>query len=642
MDDSDTTSAAAAGLRVHWPTLQASDRNMQMVDDWKNGLSLGTTDAQFVGSRSAARYQVVEPSAFSSSDNNINNKKDSLHSMSRLGLVLEWSGDSGGNTTDSTSSTSSSSSNKRRMVAPIVRGMPYVTMQYHGGVLPTIYSYNGPSPDGPAVVIDDGNSSSGGQQQELQCGTRGDPNATTTTGSTASSSGNTSSASIVGNTALVQKEVQLHFINSDFTWMVFFSQPVRIRCDVSSGDEKLRDFSLSVVSIGNDEDGGVDQQDENLDMTADEKKEHEPLTVRVALLDQCTTGNGNIQQHCKQEQVHGNNDTAAAQDKTLYAQMLRDGAHVVPVNPDIQFQYPSSTKSDGNDDSTHSTTTTQMTIDWGAQAISSSGKEHGEDLLMYAMPHHQDLLSSTGINMTDVCFHTFHGRTCLVRASTWKLALETTKANTVSFTAPRPPAVDFIPTLAKTLQEDIHYKLSDNLKRAAADTYFSGKILARLARVIVMTAEMQALAQAADDSNLQKDLTTLYHDADEATLSSAAQAAAKAHWPSDKHLQMAIAELKTGVQAWMQTNAEAPFIYDTSWGGLVNCGCNYVGWDVGDGAHGHCNNTFPDCPALASVNEDFGNGTYPRFDFVVLFFIFKISSLALAYLNVVTESRLLQ
>jgi Glycosyl hydrolase family 81 N-terminal domain len=607
VDDADTTSFAQqmqAGLRVHWPTVQANDRNMQMVDDWKNGLCLGTTDAQFNvnGSASplASRYHVVDPGAFYSDDDDDgkNNNRNAGHSMSRLGLVLEWSGDgsSSSNISNTDGATSSSNNGKRRMVSPIVRGMPYVTMEYHGGVLPTLYSYNGPSPDGPAIVIDD--------DQEIQCGTR-----TMINNATATSDATTSyDASVGSETALVQKEVRLHFINSDFTWIVFFSQPVRIRCDVSAGDEKLRDFSLSVVSIVANEVEG-DREDANLDMTADEKREPEPLAVRVALLDQCTTGHGNIKEHCTQALVHGN---TAAQDKTTYAQMLRNSAHVVPVNPNIQFQYPSSTKSDNDDELTDSSTTTQMTIDWGARATATNRKELGEDLLMFAMPHHQDLLASTDVNVTDVCFQTFHGRTCLVLASTWKLSHETNRSNAVSFAAPRPPAVDFIPTLAKALEKDINYKLSDNLKRAAADTYFSGKILARLSRVVVMTAEMQRLAQSADDDKVKEDLTILYHDADESTLSSAAQAAAKADWPSDKHLQTALAELKTGVQAWMDTNAEAPYIYDTSWGGLVNCGCHYVGWDVGNGDKGHCNNTFPNCPALASVNEDFGNGTCKR------------------------------
>ena len=33
-----------AGIRVHWPVMQANDRNIQMVNDGMNGLTMGTLD----------------------------------------------------------------------------------------------------------------------------------------------------------------------------------------------------------------------------------------------------------------------------------------------------------------------------------------------------------------------------------------------------------------------------------------------------------------------------------------------------------------------------------------------------------------------------------------------------------------------
>jgi hypothetical protein len=87
------------------------------------------------------------------------------------------------------------------------------------------------------------------------------------------------------------------------------------------------------------------------------------------------------------------------------------------------------------------------------------------------------------------------------------------------------------------------------------------------------------------------------------------KAAGSVKLPSDKDLTSAIDSLKHAVQAWLDSDAEAPFVYDSTWGGLVNCGCRYVG----KGEHGYCNNTFPDCPALVDVNQDFGNGTHEQF-----------------------------
>ena len=40
--------------------------------------------------------------------------------------------------------------------------------------------------------------------------------------------------------------------------------------------------------------------------------------------------------------------------------------------------------------------------------------------------------------------------------------------------------------------------------------------------------------------------------------------------------------------------------------GFVNCGCKYT-FKKGHEGEGSCNNTFPVCPALEDVNEDFGN-----------------------------------
>lgn len=477
------------GMRVHWPVMSISDKNIQMVNDFKNGISLGTLDED------VKRGYIV----------------DDDEDLSLLGVTLKWG------------------QGIKSMVTHIVRGMPYGTMRYSGGVLPSLYSYNAPA--NPPLI--DG-------EKELECGEMN---------------------GLAGANAVVNKEVQLHFRNSDFTWVVFFSRPVQIRCSVSEGDLDIAEFQLNVTSY---EDG-----------------EEEPLTVRLALLDQCTTGKSNIIQHCMEK--------ADWKDQKGYLELLRSSARVFPSSPKIDFQYPDSDSDDQE---------ALMTIDWGAR--STEGTENAsittDELIMFALPHHQETLKSDSDAITDFCIPTFHGSTCLVKGEKWVLAEDVSRRQ--SFTARRPPEPEAIPALADAISQDIHYSLSNNMLRGAADTYFSGKILSRVARVILIASELKKLSAGT------KEVQTLYDDIDEESLSLSIEAAKLVDLPSDEDITTAVEQLKKGVQIWLNGEAEALYVYDRSWGGIVNCGCDYVGKDD----KGWCNNTFPDCPALVDVNKDFGNG----------------------------------
>ena len=226
-----------AGIRVHWPVVSASTNNVQMVDDFKNGITLGTSDKD-VG----AQYKV-----------------DDKEDLSHLGVSLKWG------------------SENKSIKTHIVRGMPFATVQYFGGALPSLYSYNGPA---SAVKVDG---------SELECGVM---------------------KGKAGPTMEVQKEIQLHFINSDFTWIVLFSSPVKVSCAVTEGDEKTREFKLDVVSYKDPEEG-------------------HPLTTRLALLNQCTTGKSDIKDHCL--------ENAQWTDQKKYEQLLKDSAGVYPSSPQLDF-----------------------------------------------------------------------------------------------------------------------------------------------------------------------------------------------------------------------------------------------------------------------------------------------------------------
>lgn len=471
-----------SGVRVHWPVLQASDRNVQMVDDFKNMLALGA------GHLNSSQY-VVSPH----------------HPLSPIGVSLEW--------TDGDAS----------METHLVRGMPYVTMKYTNGALPRLYSYNGPASD---LEID------GTKGDTLQCG-----------------------IGEAGNAVTVQKELKFHAFNSDFTWIVFFSQPVQATCQLSSKDIYTRDWQLDVTSI------------KSANAT-------QPLVVRLALLDQCTTGMSNIKQHCAVKDWS---------DPQAYEDLLRQHASAVPTSPKIHFAYHAEEKSPNQKNGE------TMTIDW---AVESTDGDDDTELLAFALPHHQVAMGKT-TNITNQCINTFHGSTCLVKGNHWTLSEDL--GEPMSFTAPRPPEASAIDTLAKALSKDIQYKLSDNMHRGAADTYFSGKLLARLGRVIVIADELRSLAAGA----------MKYDDVDDDTLQASVKAAKSASLPSDNDMKFAINQLKQGVEVWL-TKPEATYLYDKSWGGFINCGCRYTTKDQ----YGVCNNTFPDCPAVEDVNQDFGNAWY--------------------------------
>jgi len=493
-----------AGIRLHWPVVKTGETNVQMVDDFKNGVSLGT----YLPHGKNKTYHVDDESG-----------------LSHLGLSLKWG-----------------PLQERQMVAHIVRGMPYATMIYNtssSDLLPAFHSYNAPS--SPLIV--DGT-------QKVDCGKSGK-----------------------GTTRHATKEIELLFHNSDFTWALFFSKPVSFACEVIGDDINVASFSLNVTEVGSGD---------------EQEARDEPLVVRLALLDECTTGKSNIQQHCSQKKKWSNHEK--------YIKMLKARANVFPTNPSIHFQYPTVI------DDAKKEKTVNMTVDWKPKSTSSlnstsSSSSSSEELIMFALPHHQhDLGNST----TDICVPTFLGRTCLVEGSTWSLSEDI--SSPIEFVASRPPDAKIIPDLAKSLKDDIRYQLSDNVMRGAADTYFPGKVLARVGRVIAIASELKTLSEG----DVEKVLALYNDDVPEDAISASMEAASSVSLPTDKEIQSSVEMLKKAVDIWLSPESEALFVYDKSWGGLVNCGCKYSTKD----SHGHCKNTYPVCPALEDVNENFGNGFY--------------------------------
>jgi endo-1,3(4)-beta-glucanase len=76
----------------------------------------------------------------------------------------------------------------------------------------------------------------------------------------------------------------------------------------------------------------------------------------------------------------------------------------------------------------------------------------------------------------------------------------------------------------------------------------------------------------------------------------------KVELPSDEVMRDAVDRLRRGVEVWLNGTAEAPFLYDAKWGGLVSCGCAYD--------NGTCTNVLPDCPSFSDPGLNFGNGFF--------------------------------
>ena len=128
------------------------------------------------------------------------------------------------------------------------------------------------------------------------------------------------------------------------------------------------------------------------------------------------------------------------------------------------------------------------------------------------------------------------------------------------------------------------------------DTYFSGKQLAKLGRIIVIASELKGLAATPSTAAFDLD------DPSERELYKIVAACKAASLPSDAAFAGAVARLRRGVEVWLDGSAEAKFVYDTEWGGIVSCGCLF------NEKTRHCDNRFPNCPSFSDPGLNFGNG----------------------------------
>jgi len=444
-----------------------------------------------------------------------NEKKDShqytVLETTELGFTLQW--------------------NMMNMKSSIVRGMPYATMEYEDRkqelsngrvILPTIASS---IPLGKTPVVDGKN--------KLICSAK-HPKKT-----------------------LVQKEIQLYFLESDYSWFVFFSEPVWIEC---TSHKETGQTYLQVVQY---------EHETSSDM---------PFVIRTALLDSCRYGKN--QQNCKKDAI--GNILMSNSQREDYSEVLRKYVNYYPG------RYTSVQHEIGNNEA-------KMVFNWDVQSMqqgdtkASLRKSESEkispdsnSLIMFALPHHLDKIDSAMLTENKLyCKSSMPGPACLVTGSSWSI---TESLPSIALRAPRPPKPQFIPQLAEFLIDDLDYDIPDFFRRGAGDTYFSGKMLAKLGRILVVADEINEICHDNSQSAEYADYCQ------NSTL------------PSTDQMTSAIDRLRSRVEVWINGKAESPFVYDAKWGGLVNCGCNFNG----DG----CDNQIPDCPAFSDQGLNFGNGFY--------------------------------
>lgn len=364
----------------------------------------------------------------------------------------------------------------------------------------------------------------------------------------------------------VNRELELVFDKSDFTWLVIISEPVRVR-------------------FVKKKEGGV--QWEILDFVS-EADTPRNLVVRAALLDFCSTGLNPI--HCGAKVT---NDFASyGIGDPEYAKLLRRQSNAYPgVDTDVLVN------------TNEITEMVELTFDWNVQYMNMS--DTTTQLITFAMTHHfdliqEELLMSQG---SRYCEMSLVGPVCLFLGSKWHLQYDMTP---ISFRAPRPPSVWALPMIAESLRKDIQFRLPKFYQHGIGDTYFSGKMLAKLARILLVWEEVDEICDPSTPFLSESYITTCRH----ITL------------PSRIEFDEAVSALKSSIEIWLNGTAVTPFVYDPAWGGVASCGCDF------DSEAKKCRNEFPDCTGFEDPGLNFGNAFYNDMHFHYGYFIMASAAAA--------------
>lgn len=431
----------------------------------------------------------------------------------KLGVSLIWSGDDGEHGTGGTADAGTS------MASPIVRGSPYATFEFRG-VTPKLTWQH---PLASEAVVDG--------MHPVSCAG--------------------------GEVLRVEREIELNFATSDATWLVFFSAPTDVFCNSTNVVSPFSQWPSTTLRVLQPMAGvGV---------------------VRAALVTSCASGKNPIT--CAPFPDADTDDfvpppgvLGVASPNREFADLLRVHADVYPTdNADVHYSWPDIERHSSARYFMVDESPMTLVFDWGVKDMTRLNSEPTTEVLMYALPHQLDSLVANAAStnakfetQTHGCVQTLHGRACPVAGSSWTM-IEHLAA--VSFDAPRKPRKEMLRAILQASEEDLAYEIPDNYARGAGDTYFSGKMLAKLARIVCVAVDV-----GADPALIDK----------------------------------AVKRLGDGVAVWLGDAGEAPLKYDPAWGGLVSCGCDY------DDETESCKNDAAagECPALSDEGQNFGHGFY--------------------------------
>ena len=348
---------------------------------------------------------------------------------------------------------------------------------------------------------------------------------------------------------LVQSEILMRFDVSDQTWVLFVSEPTEFICSLPETEDDY--FILQATK---------------------------PMThgmVRLALAHGCTKGLNPIR--CHESHI---SSAESAEILTL----LRTHADVYPTaRADVSF-----TSTDKNSNK-------GLVLRWEPQSMSSLALKFSPlptlriprtELLMYSLPHHtpvlQGFVGSSNRILTIGCKQTLHGRACPVTGGTWLLQ---EKIPITSFFASRPIRPELLQPIRVAMERDIDYDVDLIHLRGAGDTYFSGKMVAKLARILLLAEELGYSTESLKFTH-------------------------------------ALDRLKARVEIWFNGSAQNVFLYDPTWGGTVNCGCDI------NMTEAKCNNKFPTCPSVSDQQSNFGTGYYNDHHYHYGYFIYAVAVIA--------------
>eukprot|EP00930_Biecheleria_cincta_P001210 TRINITY_DN10236_c0_g4_i1.p1 TRINITY_DN10236_c0_g4~~TRINITY_DN10236_c0_g4_i1.p1 ORF type:complete len:875 (-),score=91.36 TRINITY_DN10236_c0_g4_i1:309-2612(-) len=308
--------------------------------------------------------------------------------------------------------------------------------------------------------------------------------------------------------------------------------------------------------------------------------------VRLALASGCTTGQGPfLNNHCE-GLPHG-------QAFRAYSDALLQQAGCYPVFANITYEV---VPRGGSRD--------VAKVAWSWTKACLPGWEE-TPLLQLAWPVHVPLLSDqTRANLmanASTPFLDMRGRPTLVSGDSWILTYplfpdiglgafhpireELKEEILEALVGENGSRWDYDPPHFDKLNDSL-FDLPLNMRVGAGDTYWAGKFLARLARLIVIADEL-----------------------------------GEAHKP---YFDAMVDRLVMRLQTWLDPNASAnPFLYDETWGGIIACGCDYN--DCSRGCMPHCTNpTSPPelCPAMSDHQHNFGNAWYNDHHFHYGYFVY--------------------